>query len=188
MLVPLACWRSAPCSPACCSSASSSAPSKARPTPTSCSGARPSSRAPGNHILHAMHKVPPLGRLGAVPRHARRAWRSPTSTTSPCRPAAGGDRTAFRPLYLFFLNKWYFDELYDWLFVRPANAIGRFLWKGGDGRVIDGTIDGTAAGVGRVTGRVVRLQIGLRLSLRLRHADRARRDHHLVHGSAAGGD
>jgi len=51
-----------------------------------------------------------------------------------------------RPLYLFLLNKWYFDELYDFIFVRPANAIGRFLWKKGDGNVIDGTINGVAMG------------------------------------------
>jgi len=44
--------------------------------------------------------------------------------------------------------------------VRPAFAIGRFLWKGGDGAVIDGAIDGTAATVGRITGRVVKLQTG----------------------------
>ena len=67
---------------------------------------------------------------------------------------------AFRPLYLFFLNKWYFDELYDFLFVRPAFAIGRLFWKGGDGAVIDGTIDGTASTVAWTTGRVVKLQTG----------------------------
>ena len=44
--------------------------------------------------------------------------------------------------------------------MRPAFAIGRFFWKGGDGAVIDGAIDATAAGVGRVTGRVVKLQTG----------------------------
>ena len=58
------------------------------------------------------------------------------------------------------MNKWYIDELYDALFVRPAFAIGRFFWKGGDGAIIDGAIDGTAAGVGRITGRVVKLQTG----------------------------
>ena len=47
-------------------------------------------------------------------------------------------------LYRFLLNKWYFDEVYDWLFVRSAKAIGRFLWKDGDGLVIDGTINGIA--------------------------------------------
>ena len=44
---------------------------------------------------------------------------------------------AFPGVYQFLLNKWYFDELYDWLFVRPASRIGRFLWKRGDTGVID---------------------------------------------------
>ncbi len=52
-----------------------------------------------------------------------------------------------RPLYLFLLNKWYFDEIYDFLFVNPAKAIGRFLWKRGDTAVIDGTINGIAMGI-----------------------------------------
>jgi NADH-quinone oxidoreductase subunit L len=52
-----------------------------------------------------------------------------------------------RPLYLFLLNKWYFDEIYDAIFVRPAQALGRFLWKRGDGNVIDGAINGVAMGI-----------------------------------------
>ena len=51
------------------------------------------------------------------------------------------------PLYQFLLNKWYFDELYDWIFVRPAMWIGKFLWKKGDGSVIDGGINGLAMGI-----------------------------------------
>ncbi len=51
------------------------------------------------------------------------------------------------PLYRFLLNKWYFDELYDVIFTRTAKAIGRFLWKRGDGDVIDGTLNGVALGV-----------------------------------------
>ena len=43
-----------------------------------------------------------------------------------------------RWLYLFLLNKWYFDELYDFLFVRASKFIGRGLWKSGDGAIIDG--------------------------------------------------
>ncbi|MCC6482296.1 MAG: NADH-quinone oxidoreductase subunit L, partial [Sphingomonadaceae bacterium] len=43
----------------------------------------------------------------------------------------------FHVLYDFLLNKWYFDELYDAIFVKPAFAIGRFFWKRGD----EGTID-----------------------------------------------
>jgi NADH-quinone oxidoreductase subunit L len=44
----------------------------------------------------------------------------------------------FRPVHVFLLHKWYFDELYDFLFTRPAHAIGRGLWKTGDGTLIDG--------------------------------------------------
>jgi NADH-quinone oxidoreductase subunit L len=64
-------------------------------------------------------------------------------------------------LYKFLLNKWYFDELYDFLFVRPAMWLGRFLWKKGDGWLIDGYgPDGVSAWVLDVTARVVRLQTG----------------------------
>ena len=49
--------------------------------------------------------------------------------------------------YQFILNKWYFDELYDKIFIKPAMWIGNFLWKKGDGKVIDGTIDGVALGI-----------------------------------------
>ena len=52
-----------------------------------------------------------------------------------------------RPLYLFLLNKWYFDELYDVVFVRPAKWLGGFLWKRGDGNVIDGSLNGVAMGI-----------------------------------------
>jgi NADH-quinone oxidoreductase subunit L len=66
-----------------------------------------------------------------------------------------------RGLYQFLLNKWYFDELYDFLFVRPAQRIGRFLWKTGDGAIIDGLgPDGISARVQDVTRSVVRLQTG----------------------------
>ncbi len=64
-------------------------------------------------------------------------------------------------LYRFLLHKWYFDELYDFVFVRPAFAIGRLFWKGGDGAVIDGFgPDGVSARVLDVTRNAVRLQTG----------------------------
>ena len=64
-------------------------------------------------------------------------------------------------LYKFLLNKWYFDEIYDFLFVRPAFWLGRLLWRGGDGWLIDGFgPDGVSARVIDVTNRVVRLQSG----------------------------
>ncbi len=52
-----------------------------------------------------------------------------------------------KPLYNLLLNKWYFDEAYEFLFIKPAQAIGRFLWKKGDGAVIDGGINGLAMGI-----------------------------------------
>ncbi|MBR1269623.1 NADH-quinone oxidoreductase subunit L [Bradyrhizobium sp. AUGA SZCCT0222] len=64
-------------------------------------------------------------------------------------------------LYQFLLNKWYFDELYDLIFVRPAKWIGHFLWKKGDGYVIDGFgPDGISARVLDVTRNVVKIQTG----------------------------
>ena len=64
-------------------------------------------------------------------------------------------------LYQFLLNKWYFDEIYDFLFVRPAKWLGRFFWKKGDGWLIDGFgPDGVSARVIDVTRRVVLLQSG----------------------------
>ena len=67
----------------------------------------------------------------------------------------------FRGAYLFLLNAWYFDALYDAVFVRPAKRLGRFLWKTGDGAIIDGIgPDGIAARVIDITNRVVKLQSG----------------------------
>jgi NADH-quinone oxidoreductase subunit L len=64
-------------------------------------------------------------------------------------------------LYKFLLNKWYFDELYDLILVRPTKWLGRFLWKVGDGYIIDGFgPDGVSKWVLDVTHNVVRLQTG----------------------------
>jgi NADH-quinone oxidoreductase subunit L len=64
-------------------------------------------------------------------------------------------------LYQFLLNKWYFDEIYDAIIVRPTLWLGRLLWKGGDGAIIDGLgPDGVSARVLDVTRNVVRLQTG----------------------------
>jgi NADH-quinone oxidoreductase subunit L len=64
---------------------------------------------------------------------------------NPSLPRRLADRSQ-RPLYQFLLNKWYFDEVFDFLFVRPARWLGRTLWKGGDGAIIDGGINGLATG------------------------------------------
>jgi NADH-quinone oxidoreductase subunit L len=67
----------------------------------------------------------------------------------------------FRALYLFLLNKWYFDELYDRLFVKSAFSLGDGLWKTGDGMIIDGLgPDGIAATTRELAREASRLQTG----------------------------
>jgi NADH-quinone oxidoreductase subunit L len=77
-------------------------------------------------------------------------------------PGMPGRLAAANPgLYQFLLNKWYFDELYDFLFVRPAKWVGTVLWKSFDDRLVDQTIvEGLGHRVRDVTTRVVRLQSG----------------------------
>jgi NADH-quinone oxidoreductase subunit L len=67
----------------------------------------------------------------------------------------------YSTLYFFLYNKWYFDELYDFLFVRPAKTLGRLLWKKGDGAIIDGLgPDGISARVLDAAKGAVRFQSG----------------------------
>jgi len=67
----------------------------------------------------------------------------------------------FRTLYEFLLNKWYFDELYDWMFVRPAFYLGKGFWKTGDGTLIDGLgPDGVSGAVRHLARRAAALQTG----------------------------
>ncbi len=115
---------------------------------------------PENEILEEFHHVPfwvklspfvamVIGFVTAYHFYLR-------SPETPARLAA-----AQSGLYRFLLNKWYFDELYDFLFVRPAKRIGSFLWRTGDVRIIDGLgPDGLSARVLDVTRSVVRLQTG----------------------------
>jgi NADH-quinone oxidoreductase subunit L len=99
-----------------------------------------------NHVMDEAHHAPAwvkvspfialsLGLLIAL-------WFYVWNPALPAKVAA-----AQRPLYLFLLNKWYFDEIYDAIFVRPAKWLGNFLWKRGDGDVIDGSINGVAMGI-----------------------------------------
>jgi len=68
---------------------------------------------------------------------------------------------AFKGLYQFVLNKWYFDELYDWMFVRPSFALGRGFWRVIDGWIIDGLgPDGISSAVRVMARRVAALQSG----------------------------
>ncbi|MDP0926003.1 NADH-quinone oxidoreductase subunit L [Paracoccus onubensis] len=115
---------------------------------------------PGNHVLDEAHhspawvKVSPfIAMLGGL----LVAWLFYIRY-----PQAPAKLAAQQPaLYQFLLNKWYFDELYDVVFVRPAKWLGRKLWTGGDGVVIDGTINGIAMGIiPRLTRFAGRVQSG----------------------------
>ena len=101
---------------------------------------------PENTVLHDAHYVPKWVKVSpfvAMVLGLALSWLFYIKNPSlPGRLAANQ-----RPLYLFLLNKWYFDELYDWIFVRPAKWLGGFLWKKGDGSVIDGSINGVAMGI-----------------------------------------
>ncbi len=117
-------------------------------------------RAPENEIVHHMHDVPVLVKWSAtiamLSGFALAFLFYIKDTSLPRRLA-----TMHVPIYQFLLNKWYFDELYDFILVRPAKSLGRFLWKSGDGAVIDGLgPDGVSARVGDVTTQVVKLQTG----------------------------
>ncbi|KAB0539283.1 MULTISPECIES: NADH-quinone oxidoreductase subunit L [Pseudochrobactrum] len=113
-----------------------------------------------NHILHDFHGVPTWVKFSpfiAMVLGFIFAWafyiRSPETPKAIAARHPG--------LYQFLLNKWYFDELYDFLFVRPSMALGRFLWKTGDTKIIDGMgPNGVAARVVGITNRVVKLQSG----------------------------
>jgi NADH-quinone oxidoreductase subunit L len=114
---------------------------------------------PGNHIMHDLHDV--AAWVALAPFFAMLIGFGLSYLyyiQAPWLPEATAK--AFRPLYLFLLNKWYFDELYDRLFVQPTMAIGKFLWRKGDGAVIDGAIDGTANRVLVAANNVAKLQTG----------------------------
>ncbi|MGF7004950.1 NADH-quinone oxidoreductase subunit L [Aminobacter sp. BE322] len=113
-----------------------------------------------NEILHEFHTVPMWVKLAPfVATIIGFGMAYLFYIRSPEMPKMLAQR--HRGLYAFLLNKWYFDELYDFLFVRPAKWLGRFLWKKGDGWLIDGFgADGISARVVDVTSRVVKLQSG----------------------------
>ena len=114
---------------------------------------------PENHVLEAMHHVPTLvsllptivGVLGIGLAYVM-------YVASPGIPArlAG----AMPGVYRFVLNKWYFDELYARIFVRPAQALARILWTVGDATLIDGVPNGIAALTEGGSRQAVRIQTG----------------------------
>ncbi|MEL6451091.1 MAG: NADH-quinone oxidoreductase subunit L [Pseudomonadota bacterium] len=102
--------------------------------------------APENTILHEAHYVPTWVKLSPFVAMllglAMAYWFYIKNPSLPGKLAENQ-----RPLYLFLKNKWYFDELYHYVFILPAMWIGKQLWKKGDGNVIDGTINGVSMGI-----------------------------------------
>jgi NADH-quinone oxidoreductase subunit L len=115
--------------------------------------------APHNHIMHAAHEVPSWVPLApTVVGIAGIALAYMLYMLAPSIP--GKLATTFAGVYRFLLNKWYFDELYDAIFVKPARALARVLWQTGDARIIDGVPNGTASLAADVARGAVRIQTG----------------------------
>ncbi|MGE5624549.1 MAG: NADH-quinone oxidoreductase subunit L [Bacillota bacterium] len=68
--------------------------------------------------------------------------------------------TRLKPLYTLLSNKFYFDELYVFLFADGTRALGKLLWQGGDVTLIDGAVNGSARTVGWFSGLLRRGQSG----------------------------
>ena len=114
---------------------------------------------PNNHVLQQVERTPFLigvlptatGVLGLALSYLFYVMRPQL----PVRLAA-----AFPAIYRLLLNKWYFDELYDLVFVRPSMWLARELWKVGDGQIIDGVPNGLASMAESGSVQVVRIQTG----------------------------
>jgi NADH-quinone oxidoreductase subunit L len=115
--------------------------------------------APANHVLAEMEELP--GWVVAAPSVvgiAGIALAYLFYMVAPNIPVLLAVR--FRPIYLLLLNKWYVDELYDALFVRPSMVLARLLWQFGDATVIDGVPNGLASLTEGGAARAVKLQTG----------------------------
>jgi len=101
---------------------------------------------PDNHVMDAAHhspkwvKVSPF--IAMLAGLLLALWMYIWNPTLPGRLAKAQPHA-----YQFLLNKWYFDEIFDFLFVKPAQALGRILWKRGDQNIIDGALNGVAMGI-----------------------------------------
>ncbi|MDH3665315.1 MAG: NADH-quinone oxidoreductase subunit L [Paracoccaceae bacterium] len=114
----------------------------------------------GNEVLDKAHYVPTLVKL--APFFAMLFGLGIAYQMYIRKPHLPAELAAqHHGLYQFLLNKWYFDEVYEFVFVRPAKWIGSFLWRKGDGATIDGFLNGVAMDlVPRLTRLAGRMQSG----------------------------
>ena len=114
---------------------------------------------PTNHVLEQIERTPFL--IGILPTAtgvlgiALAYWFYMVNPAIPAQLA-----TRFAPIYRFLLNKWYFDELYDFLFVRPAIYLAKEFWQVGDATIIDGVPNGLASLAEGGSEQIVRIQTG----------------------------
>ena len=113
--------------------------------------------APDNHVLddaHHVHWLVKISPFFAMLFGFVTAWLFYMTKLDLPRRVAESNPI----LYQFLLNKWYFDEIYDVIFVKPTQWLGRSLWRLGDGKIIDGCINGIAMGIipffTKLTGRI----------------------------------
>ena len=127
---------------------------------------------PHNHVLHAMHEVPSW--VPVLPTLIGLAGIALAFVMYVFMPGLPGRLAArFAGLYRFLLNKWYFDELYDRVFVQPAQRLAAVFWKTGDAKIIDGMPNGAAelavgvsrGAVGLQTGRVANYAFAMIIGL-----------------------
>jgi NADH-quinone oxidoreductase subunit L len=113
-----------------------------------------------NNTVEAAHHVPTWVKI--LPIFVALAGIAAAYVGYILRPDLPGKvATAIRPVYLFLLNKWYFDELYDWLFVKRSWQAGLGFWQTGDRAIIDGFgPDGVSAMARWCAGQVARIQTG----------------------------
>ncbi|WP_438721535.1 NADH-quinone oxidoreductase subunit L [Bartonella rochalimae] len=113
-----------------------------------------------NHILHEAHNVPDWVKWS--PFTAMILGFTLAYLFYILVPSIPKRIAEFLPiLHRFLYNKWYFDEVYNILFVRFALGIGNFFWKIGDNKVIDGLgPNGIAARIINITNKVIRMQTG----------------------------
>ena len=115
--------------------------------------------APGNMVMDDMHHVP--GIISLLPTLVGLLGIALAYVMYVARPELPERMAAAVPgVYRFVLNKWYFDELYNFLFVGPAIWLARTLWQVGDAQVIDGIPNGIAALTTDSSAQVVRIQTG----------------------------
>ncbi len=115
--------------------------------------------APDNHVIAQLESVPAwVDYLPLVMAIAGIGLAYVMYIQSPSLPARAA--AIAPPVYRFLLNKWYFDELYDLIFVQPTLKLARALWQVGDATLIDGVPNGLAELTTDSSKQVVRIQTG----------------------------